>query len=127
MLNLTVMSDSAAVQLGDSGDSYAVCSNRQVQVVDNESVLRQNMALFLIKTKEVNGVSQAALNELVKDVTLIVQKTAESIKLQVEHALARNGIQFDDIEGLNEHFQMERLQKCFCKYALRVSAAQNIL
>lgn len=112
--------DSAEQVLADNGDSTEEvgfgCSAPCIQSamdVEESLGLRRNTAMFLIKTKEVNGVSQAALNELVEDVTLMVQRTADAIKLNVEHVLTRKGIRCEEIEGLNEVFQMEWIRNPF--------------
>lgn len=92
----------------DSDWAPSSCSPTELPV-DREESFKRSTAMFILKTKEVNGVSQVALNELIEDVTMLVQRTVDSIKLRVEHVLTRNGVCAAEIEGLCDIFHMEEL------------------
>ena len=79
---------------------------------DAESRLKRSTAMFLMKTKEVNGVSQRALNELVEDVTLMVERTVDTVKSEVEQVLLRNGIN-EKLDGFDDVFEIEWLRHPF--------------
>ena len=102
----------AETELLDSGSEAPLVDPLQARIVMDQERSRQSAAMFLLKTKEVNGVSQTALNELVEDVSLMVETTVDTIKANVEEVLVRNGIR-EKIHGLNEVFEMEWLHNPF--------------
>ena len=76
----------------------------------NQELSRRIGAMFLLKTKEVNGVSQTALNEMIEDVSLLVQTTLDTVKAKVEAVLAEKGV---DSQGLAKIFEVEWLRNPF--------------
>ena len=64
---------------------------------------KKQMALFLLKTKEVRKVSQVALDGIIEDFTLILQETIRSLREEVNSCLTANGLSiavFDDLPGI---------------------------
>lgn len=92
---------------GMYGEEYVVDSGMEVdqrlQLSDDETEKRQS-ALFLMKAKEINKVSQSALNELVGDITSLFEQKVQSLQSSVSAALAEKGIIMDP-----------ELQSLFCK------------
>ena len=70
--------------------------------------LQRNSALFLLKTKEVNQLTQQAIDSLDSDTTDMVKTTVEVLKNEVRNCLERAGIQFDGIPGLDSHFKDDK-------------------
>lgn len=64
---------------------------------------KQN-ALFLLKTRELHQLTQAATDSLVSDTTCIVKNTVEQLQMQVKDSLDNAGIQLNDIPGLKQIF-----------------------
>ena len=53
---------------------------------------KKQMALFLLKTKEIRKVSQIALDGIVDDVTSIIHLTVDKLKCEVDNTLKSSGI-----------------------------------
>ena len=55
---------------------------------------KQQMALFLLKTKEIRKVSQVALDGIIEDFTLILQETIQRLREEVNSCLIENWSQY---------------------------------
>lgn len=75
----------------------------------SEEQSRLHAALFILKTKEVNGVSQTALNELLHDVTSMVQIMVNTMKTDACSVLKKNAIDAKVIREVSDVFQKEHL------------------
>ena len=65
---------------------------------------KKQMALFILKLKEVRKVSQTAIDGLVCDFTLIIQQIISQLQNDVSICLQDNGLNFSNINGLLEVF-----------------------
>lgn len=64
----------------------------------------KQMALFLLKAKEIRKVSQSALDGLLSDFTDIVAKTVAVLKSNVSVCLNKKGLDIASFDGLEEAF-----------------------
>lgn len=62
-------------------------------------------ALYLLKTKETQLLTQKAVDEIVEGSTALVRNTVELIRDQVSNRLDSAGIRFDAVPGLEELFK----------------------
>lgn len=69
-----------------------------------QSCHKKQMALFLLKLKEVRKVSQTANDGLVSDFTLIVQQVISQLQNDVSTCLQENDLDFTNINGRLEVF-----------------------
>ena len=58
-------------------------------------------ALFILKTKEMNQLSQQALNAIVSNTQDIVEQTLDAFKDKIVHCLHENGIRPEEVQGLD--------------------------
>ena len=65
---------------------------------------KKQMALFLMKAKEVRKISQSALNGLVDDVTSIVQLILHRLEYEVDAVLKSNGLRISSFDSLIDVF-----------------------
>ena len=66
---------------------------------------KKQMALFLLKTKEVRKVSQTALDGILVDVSQLIQQTIEQVKIEVKDCLEKKGMSIDLFDGLDNVFR----------------------
>lgn len=57
---------------------------------------KKHMALFLLKTTAVNKVSKTALNDLIGDITLLLERKTAKLQKDFIATLASKSIEFDD-------------------------------
>ena len=86
----------------------------------DEEALRRKSALFLLKMKEKNLLTQAAIDDMVEETTTLFEHTFTMLKAGVREELATCGVQVDldrvfnnltdPFEGLKTHHFQE---KCF--------------
>ena len=69
---------------------------------ENTETMTRSLALFLLKTKGQNQISQQALNSILKNTSDLVERNLEELKSRVKSCLAANNIDIRDVEGLNE-------------------------
>ncbi len=92
-------------------DPVEMLDEEQLEISDAEEsnelskfqYLKQ-MAIFLLKTKEVRKVSQVALEGLIADFTSMLQLTISQIKCEVSTVLKDNGVSLSTFEGLESIF-----------------------
>ena len=89
-------------ELADSDNEYDQHLLDQENSVEN---LTRFLALFILKTKEMNQLSQQALNAIVSNTEDIVEQSMDSLKTKVVRCLHENGIQPEEVQGLNTIFQ----------------------
>ena len=87
--------DSNNFPTGSDGESSAQCY----------SDIEKACALFVLKAKEVHKVSQTALNELLVDVTMLMQTHAHKLKLDIQRHLGDMPHSVEGIQG----FDLQRL------------------
>ena len=58
-------------------------------------VKKKVSALFILKAKEVHKISQSSLNELLQDVTTVVEQKISLLKTDISCSLASKGIEMD--------------------------------
>lgn len=75
------------------------------QVQDREEAYKKQNALYLLKTKETQLLTQKALDEIVDGSTALVRNTVELIRAGVQNRLDSAGIRFDAVPGLSEIFE----------------------
>ena len=75
----------------------------------SEETRKRNAVLFVLKNKEIHKTSQIALNGLISDFTLLTEQTIDCLSSKVISVLERNGINYKDVEGLDEMLSDERL------------------
>lgn len=73
----------------------------------------KNMALFLLKAKEVRKVSQSSLDGLTSDFTIILQRILEQLKSGINRCLIANGINMEAVQGLSEVFNHPNITNPF--------------
>ena len=87
----------------DYEDSTSLC-NTGVETSTSQLYHKKQMALFLLKLKEVRKVSQTAIDGLVSDFTMIIQQVVSQLQNDVSMCLQENGLHFTSIKGLLEIF-----------------------
>lgn len=92
-----------AEDLDDCEEQLDVLGERENLVNTKFEYLKQ-MAIFLLKTKEVRKVSQAALEGLIADFTSMLQLTIHQIKCEVRSSLKNNGLSMSTIDSLEKVF-----------------------
>jgi len=65
---------------------------------------KKEMALFLLKAKEVRKVSQSALDGLLSDFSTIVESITRVLKSSVSDCLSSKGLDISSFDGLEEAF-----------------------
>lgn len=66
---------------------------------------KKQMALLLLKIKEVRKVSQSALDGIIDDVSLILQQTIGRVKAGVNSCLVSHGMSISVFDGLSDVFK----------------------
>lgn len=64
--------------------------------------MTRNLALFLLKTKEENQISQNAMNAVLENTSDLVETSLESLKRQIVNCLGDSGVDVSSIEGLKD-------------------------
>ena len=73
----------------------------------------KNMALFLLKAKEIRKVSQMSLDGLTSDFGNILQRTIKQLKLDINRCLQTSSINMEAIQGLTETFNHPNITNPF--------------
>jgi hypothetical protein len=68
-------------------------------VFDRNDELKRSLIMFILKNKEVHNFSQFALNDLLSDISLILQDSRLS---RIALTLSSSGISYEDVHGLKE-------------------------
>lgn len=68
----------------------------------------KQMALFLLKTKEIRKVSQSALEGIITDFTLILQQSIHTLRSDVNRCLSASGVSISTFDGLGDIFEDSR-------------------
>ena len=107
-LELDSPSNDAHSEDEESSSGIHVNVDQSEPEVNHLHVHRKQMALFLLKTKEVRKVSQTTLDGIIDDVSSIVQLTIDDLHHEVDVILKRNGLDdgistFHDLEDLFEN------------------------
>lgn len=63
------------------------------------------LALFLLKNKEENQLSQRGIDEILDSTGEVVESSLEHLKGEVTTCLERNGVAVADIQGLSDVLQ----------------------
>jgi hypothetical protein len=106
-LNLGYESESEEVEPMEleSVDLYPESDSEMYdEIEDRDEANRRLNALYLLKTKEVNLLTQKATNDIVQGTTALVQNTVEVIRKGLQNRLDSAGIAFDAIPGLEDLF-----------------------
>jgi hypothetical protein len=75
--------------------------------IDNVEELTRFLALFILKTKETNGLSQQAMNAITKNAVDLVEVSLDSLKSDILRCFRNNGISITTINGLEEVLQKQ--------------------
>ena len=82
-------------------------------VESRESTNNHSAALFILKTKEVLNISQTATDQILNDVTEMIENTVSQIESRVSSILTANGSSMNDIKGLRDIFGDQDLRNPF--------------
>ena len=85
-------------ELVDSDNEYNKHLHGPDNSVDN---ITKFLALFILKTKEMNQLSQQALNAIVSNTQDIVEQSLDAFKDKIVHCLYENGIRPEEVQGLD--------------------------
>ena len=98
-------------ELVDSDNEYNDHLHVQDNSVDN---ITRFLALFILKTKEMNQLSQQALNAIVSNTQDIVEQSLDAFKDRVVRCLYENGIRPEEVQGLDAvlHDQNDFAKAC---------------
>lgn len=77
-----------------------------------QSSLKRGAALFLLKTKEKGRVSQAALNEIVADLTGLIQVRLDEVQREVK-SIIQQGSAGDTISAVEHAFNKSEISRPF--------------
>ena len=91
------------IDANNGGEDYLPDDRENSQSTRYEHM--KQMALFVLKTKEIRKVSQSALDGLINDFTLILQQSICSLKADVNRCLSANGVSISMFDGLDEVFE----------------------
>lgn len=74
--------------------------------IDDTSIenITKFIALFVLQTKEVNMVSQQAIDSILDNTKTLVEHCLETLTTDVKSCLAQNGLNWTEIDGLSEVF-----------------------
>lgn len=72
---------------------------------DKVENMKQSLALYLLKTKELNQLSHQALNSILENTSDLVESSLESLKDKIKSCLTANGLELGDINGLTDVLQ----------------------
>ena len=74
---------------------------------DSVENLTRFLALFILKTKETNQLSQQAMNAIIANTEDIVEHSLNAVKSKVVCCLGENGIQPEEVPGLDDIFYQQ--------------------
>ena len=86
----------------DESDDETSNENGQETYEESLATMTRFIALFLLKTKEENQLSQPVLNAILDNTGNLVDQSLEALKNNVKSCLANNGIDVLTINGLSE-------------------------
>lgn len=92
----------------DAGDPDSPRSMDESELEDekNREKIRENalrnVALFMLKTREYNRLSQTAMKSVMDETSHLLDTTVKHFQSQVERCVTQAGIEVDGIEGLRE-------------------------
>ena len=79
-------------------------ADKEVDEVTDIENITKFIALFVLKTKEVNLVSQQAIDSMLENTKSLVDYCLQTLGGEVKLCLARNGLDWAEIDGLQEVF-----------------------
>ncbi len=82
----------------DENDNENGRENGQESLAD----MTRFIALFILKTKEENQLSQQVVNSIMDNTASLVEQSLEAFKNEVKSCLANNGIDITNVDGLSE-------------------------
>ena len=82
-----------------------------LEMPESQVSRKVSAALFIMKAKEVNKISQSSLNVLLQDVTMMLEQKISKLETDVCRALATRGIEMD--AELQSLFRKPELVKPF--------------
>lgn len=85
--------------MDESDDSESVDEDNEEEI--REKTLR-NMALFMLKTRECNRLSQTAMNNVMDETRYLVSMSVKHFQSRVEKCVTQSGIEVGDVDGLRE-------------------------
>lgn len=85
--------------MDESDDSESVDEDNEEEI--REKTLR-NMALFMLKTRECNRLSQTAMNNVMDETRHLVSMSVKHFQSRVEKCVTQSGIEVSDVDGLRE-------------------------
>ena len=94
--------DAPAVPIEDDDEA-----DEEIDNVDQETDIEKItkfIALFVLKTKEVNLVSQQAIDSMLDNTKILVDHCLQTLGNEVKLCLTRNGLDWAEIDGLKDVF-----------------------
>lgn len=85
--------------MDESDDSESVDEDNEEEI--REKTLR-NMALFMLKTRQCNRLSQTAMNNGMDETRHLVSMSVKHFQSRVEKCVTQSGIEVGDVDGLRE-------------------------
>ena len=87
----------------DSLSSEGECDSEHEPIEEEmkENTVR-NVALFMLKTRECNKLSQTAMNNVMDEARHLVNMSVKHFQSRVEKCVTQSGIEVGDVEGLRE-------------------------
>ena len=97
------INDGTGVPTEDYAEDDDQADEEVDEVTDIEKITKF-IALFVLKTKEVNLVSQQAIDSMLENTKSLVDHCLQTLGGEVKLCLARNGLDWAEIDGLQEVF-----------------------
>ena len=105
--------DAAFGSLTRPGDSMSDSADATSMDSTANYNLAHSLPLFILKNKEIRQISQQALDDLLGDTSLIIEQTVDTLASNISACLVRNGIDMQNIDGLNEVLLAKDLRNPF--------------
>ncbi len=86
-----IQSNASELAFGPSDDAIVTCTQQDVVQHDE----KRQSALFLLKAKTVNKVSNTALNDLIGDISMLLESRIQSVQQELASTLSSRGVQLD--------------------------------
>ena len=102
----------ANVEYFDVGSDSEGDSEEEREAGNQVADMTKFIALFILKTKEENRLSQQAIDSILVNTEDIVENSLQCLKQKISFCLANNDIQIADIPGLSDIFEEPSVFSC---------------
>ena len=104
--DISVQEDSECPDYPDALSSMDESDDSKSEDEENEEERREktlrNMALFILKTRECNRLSQTAMNNVMDETRHLVSMSMKHFQSRVEKCVTKSGTEVGDVDGLRE-------------------------